>query len=1163
MSSRRSRSLVIAVLFVLGGDAAKADLSRQTPGNYDVRRTGGQELSRTAGAEVVRSVSGALTAPAPGRTAAEIVRAFLRANTDRYGLTPRQVDALEVIGESVSPSGLRMVRLLQKVHGLPVFQSETRAILDREGRLVRTVGRLAPGVIEEQVPPPSAVTVSPRQALGAALSTVGLSVDPAGMEERRRGATAEVDARHPAVPDRVSSRLVYFPLRPHNLVPAWLQVIFLPAGDADWITVVDARTKVLLYRKNIRSHRGPQEVAADGAPPARFSVYVQADGTTPADNPAPQSPNTVQVGDGTQFPGIARTVVTDTTGWIPPGGETTAGPNVIAYLDRDADDQPDPGALDVDGFPRGNFDAQGNRRDFLGPGFELSPAPQGGDPDQGQDPGETTFQRGAVTNLFHLVNWYHDRLAELGFDAAAGNFENDDPVRAEAQQGAAIGRANNANFATPPDGQSGVMRMFVFNTPTPKRDGSLDSDTALHEATHGVSNRLIGDSLGLNWFPGLGMGEGWSDFVELSLLNNTQADDPDGQYPPGPYVTYRFQGLTDNYVYGIRRFPYTTDNKINPLTWADVDDITADLSGGIESSPLGLEALGANEVHNVGEVWAVTLWEVRSRIIAAHGGNVALGNHITLQIVVDALKMTPLDPSFTEARDALLDADCAANACAHEAAIWGGFADRGLGWGAWASEGVAFHHGVRESFLLPQVEIARTTIEDPRPRADGNGFADPGERFRLTIELRNPWRQVGRDIPQTRAALTCVHPGARVLRGTATYGAIPPQGTAIASFELSADPEVACGESLVCWLQTESALGTYTQPVELRLGRAAGLGEPAVFTRDAGAVDIPDPFFDGGVGAVTDTFSIRQDLLIGDLDLRLDDLRHVWVGDLAIVLKAPTGRATDLIYRLAGGTDQALGSNDGHNFFRTVIDDESTQDLLVEPSASAPFIGNWLPSLNSSQWDFPAKTGQLAGYDGGSTRGDWQLWVGDLARGSAGTLHSWSLIVSPVRFVCSTSASDLRLLSIHSEGVTFSGQRVSAETQIFRKGLTEVAIRLEPPGTGQPGEEGQVAQLMQGYSTTAQRNRLTGALTAGEVGKRAGGCGTDDGLFPEGFVRHTVTWYGRSGRTHTFTVGADFRACDAPTRSILEAIGDYLVAVRDRPGTVFIPGPEPPPLPLD
>lgn len=51
---------------------------------------------------------------------------------------------------------------------------------------------------------------------------------------------------------------------------------------------------------------------------------------------------------------------------------------------------------------------------------------------------------------------------------------------------------NNANFATPPDGQSGRMRMFIWDFTSPKRDCSFEAGVVIHEYTHGVSNRLTG-----------------------------------------------------------------------------------------------------------------------------------------------------------------------------------------------------------------------------------------------------------------------------------------------------------------------------------------------------------------------------------------------------------------------------------------------------------------------------------------------------------------------------------------------------------------------------------------------------------------------------------------------------------------------------------------------
>src|SRR5207249_8872591 len=65
-----------------------------------------------------------------------------------------------------------------------------------------------------------------------------------------------------------------------------------------------------------------------------------------------------------------------------------------------------------------------------------------------------------------------------------------DRVLADVQDGTST---NNANFSTPPDGTSGRMQMYRFTGPTIDRDGSLDAEIFFHEATHGVSNRLIGD----------------------------------------------------------------------------------------------------------------------------------------------------------------------------------------------------------------------------------------------------------------------------------------------------------------------------------------------------------------------------------------------------------------------------------------------------------------------------------------------------------------------------------------------------------------------------------------------------------------------------------------------------------------------------------------------
>jgi hypothetical protein len=347
--------------------AAEARLGFRPAALAQLAAEAGAEVKVSAligGAEVVRSSRGPLTSPAPGRRAERVVLDFLRAHRDLYGLTAGQVSELEVLGVSRSASGLTMVRLRQWVARLPVFQGETRAIVDREGRLVRTTGLLVPGVDEALLP--EGALLSPQMALAAAMASVGIEVDAGRVRSRAtgpEGRSAELVADHPEITRAVASDRVWFPLAAGVLVPAWSQVTFT-RGPGDWYTLVDATTGTLLWRKNLRAHL--QE--------ARFSVYAQEDGETPADSPAPASPNAFTPGSGAQPPAIGRTIVemlsaydpaASPAGWIPDGGDTTTGNNVDAYLDRDGDDLPDLGTLDRDGRPRGNPDPSGRSRDFL------------------------------------------------------------------------------------------------------------------------------------------------------------------------------------------------------------------------------------------------------------------------------------------------------------------------------------------------------------------------------------------------------------------------------------------------------------------------------------------------------------------------------------------------------------------------------------------------------------------------------------------------------------------------------------------------------------------------------------------------------------------------------------------------------------------------------
>jgi extracellular elastinolytic metalloproteinase len=291
-----------------------------------------------------------------------------------------------------------------------------------------------------------------------------------------------------------------------------------------------------------------------------------------------------------------------------------------------------------------------------------------------EEPDFQKYQNASVTQLFYTANMYHDVLHSLGFNEKAGNFEinnngaggvGNDFVFLNAQDG---DRFNNANFATPPDGQAARMRMYMWNTVTPFRDCSFDAGVIIHEYTHGLSNRLTGgpsNSNCLNVLEAGGMGEGWSDFY-ATALRLKKGDNRKTNYPIGAWV--------NGNAAGIRAYLYSTDLTVNPQTYSYVDPIT--------------------KVHGIGNIWASMLYEVLWNLIDKHGksdagkpkfgkdGIPTDGKFLAMKLVMDGMALQPCNPNFVSARDAIVDADKALTGGKNACAIWSGFAKRGLGQGA-------------------------------------------------------------------------------------------------------------------------------------------------------------------------------------------------------------------------------------------------------------------------------------------------------------------------------------------------------------------------------------------------------------------------------------------------------------------------------------------------
>ncbi|KAI8899486.1 peptidase M36 [Globomyces pollinis-pini] len=286
--------------------------------------------------------------------------------------------------------------------------------------------------------------------------------------------------------------------------------------------------------------------------------------------------------------------------------------------------------------------------------------------DKNQVPLDYTFA--SITNVFVLTNRFHDLFYRYGFTESAGNFQQNnfgkggrdrDPVLAVVHDGS--GR-NNANFATPPDGQSGVMKMFVFDRTKPMRDGALENGIVNHELAHGLSARLTGGKAQGNCLnsPESGaLGEGWSDAIAMAIEMSSNSKRTDN-VAFGKYVT-------GNEIKGIRTLPYSTNIKTNPLKFS--------------------RGQQTEQVHTLGEVWASMLFDMYWNLVDKHGFDPQFatnpkgngGNNKFLQLLVTGMKTQPCFPTFVTARNAILSADRLLFKSENLCEIWTAFARRGLG----------------------------------------------------------------------------------------------------------------------------------------------------------------------------------------------------------------------------------------------------------------------------------------------------------------------------------------------------------------------------------------------------------------------------------------------------------------------------------------------------
>ncbi len=450
--------------------------------------------------------------------------------------------------------------------------------------------------------------------------------------------------------------------------------------------------------------------------------------------------------------------------WLPAGATHTVGNNVDSFFNS---------LVAVDGV-----------WDFAGEGPILNPAegdfraPLTGSAtfdylydatatasDYVQVPGEpatpvptTSTQLNAkIVQAFYAVNWLHDLFYDLGFDEAAGNAQQDNYGRGGIAGDRVVVNPGVLGIFTfaPADGESPQIFVGPNSFSGSLRDASgFDFSSISHEWTHTMYGRLAvaGPSA-----QNQALNEGTADFV--ALLLQTRGGDRhaapnslafSGAYPAAAYINLDYDlpwdtlpaagspGYPDNtYYHGVRRFPYSADMTINPLTLRHIG-----YSNDLPATPAPFDwkfrATVNTEIHSAGEIWASALWQCARNILADESRfNFETRKRHMLAHLVTGLKMFPDDADFIEARNAVLLSMRATDATDYELCRRG-FAKRGFGAGALAPKrGDDSNDSVQESFSKSDAALTFVDSRLEETRGDGDGVLDVGERGQLTVTLKN------------------------------------------------------------------------------------------------------------------------------------------------------------------------------------------------------------------------------------------------------------------------------------------------------------------------------------------------------------------------------------------------------------------------------------------
>lgn len=626
-------------------------------------------------------------------------REFLLDHRDLYRLDAGEIAEAGVVyvSEPKDPEiGARIVRLSQSVGRVPVFGAEMAFVMDRQNRVVSTSGTFYPDLASVD----TKGALSMREALAAAAGDLGgRSFDAAdfaagpvdqGGKTRFTYTPDRANRDNPVFGEALRVEQVLFPIATGEAIPGYyveVEILGEPSGSGPYYSyVISGQDGRVLFRNSLKHDESfNYRMFADTT--GNFRPFDGPDGVAGSPHPTGLDDN-FQAAFATENEILVESLLGATDPWLPATATTTNGNNVDAYMDVQS----------PDGFSGSDVRASTNGtvespRQFLYT-FVHDAASN-----------DATKRQAKAVHLFYFNNYLHDIWYQRGFDEVSRNAQTDNYGRGGAgndnlkAEGEDFSGTNNANMSTPADGSRPRMQMYRFTgppSPNPDRDSASDFGIVAHEWSHYHSNRSIGNANGLTNNQGRSMGEGWGDWTGIIVFIR-DGDNIDGVYTTGAWSTWHlWTNFTNNYYFGIRRYPYTTDLNKSPLHFRDIGPGQVLPSGIPRNTNVNTTP---SEVHNAGEIWCAMLWECTVNLMKVYG--VEDGRTRSMQYVADGMKNTPNAPTFNQARDAIINA-ANASTPADVPLLWQGFAKRGIGEGAISPASSSGNHsGITESFVAP------------------------------------------------------------------------------------------------------------------------------------------------------------------------------------------------------------------------------------------------------------------------------------------------------------------------------------------------------------------------------------------------------------------------------------------------------------------------------